>query len=1618
MKTKFFPNGLRPVTVLTALAVVLAALAPVGSAHAAGVRYAKPAAAGAGDCSSWVNACTLQTALTGASSGDEIWVMAGVHKPTATTTDRAATFQLKNGVAAYGGFDGTETARDQRNPAANLTVLSGDIDNNDSQTPIITDLATVTGNTTNSYHVVTSAADATVATLDGFTITGGYADGGGTNSWGGGMYNPSYSLTLMNITFSGNSATGGFGGGMLNANSSPTLTNVTFSGNSANTSGGSGGGGGGMYNFNNSSPTLTNVTFSGNSATGGGGMYNQSSSPMLTNVTFSGNSATGGGMFNQFSNPTIRNSIFWNNSGGQIYNTSSTPIVSDSVVQGGYAGGANIITANPMLGALGNYGGVTQTIPLLPGSSAINTGNATYCTIGSDQRGVAYVGTCDIGAFESQGFTLTITGGTPQSTTINSAFAQALALNVTSAFGEPVNGGQVTFTPPGSGASAVISGSPVTISGGAASVTATANGIIGGPYNVTASASGATSVNFALTNGKIATTTTLSSDLNPSVVGQSVTFTATVSPTPTSGTVAFKDGGTIITGCDAQALSGGEATCVTSALTLGSHVITAKYSGGAGYDGSTGTLSPDQQVTCLSSITVTNNNDSGAGSLRQAIADVCAGGTITFDGDYTIPLASQLVIDRDMTIDGAGHSVTVSGNNAVRVFAVNYGVTSNLQNLIVANGHANVGGGIANNGGTLNINDCTFESNTADNGGGIHNNGGTVNIANSTFELNTTGGKGGGIYNTGTMNITNSTVAGNRATQYDSMGGGIYNHNTLNITNSTLSGNSAPSGGGIRIDGGTVTLRNTIVANNTQGANCDGAITDGGGNLVWGDTSCPGVNANPMLSPLGDYGGATQTFALLPGSAAIDTANDADCPATDQRGVARPQGAHCDIGAFESQGFTLAITGGDNQSTYINTAFADPLALSVTANDSSEPVNGGLVTFTPPDTGASAVIGGSPATITDGAASVTATANGTAGSYEVVASMAGAESVSFTLTNTGAPPTVDAGPDLTAGEGSQVTLTATYTDPDEGDTHTASIAWGDGTLESGLPVSGGVVNGVHIYADDGSYTIIVTVTDAAGASGSDEALATISEVAPTAAFSSDAPQDEGGAVHFADLSTDPADAIAAWQWDFDYDGVTFDGDSTEQNPAHIYLDDGTYTVALQVTDADGSIGFVTGSVEIRNISDVLLTGFTADGYTQVTLRYRLADADFTSLEIGFYRSDENNVWESEDEQLSTVTLTDPADLSAGEHVKTFTLGGDMALVDDSNEVLNDYYLLAVADPGNLLAETDEANNTAIFSGVYHLAGQGVYVHSTEGADTLNASSGTLTLNGTSYTYTDLASLHARLHSGDDNAAAVNLGRSAYLFGGPGNDTLRCQGTAADILFGGAGADTLYGGAGSDVLDGGEGADLIYAGEGHDVASGGPGDDTLYGENGNDILLGDAGDDHLRGGNGNDTLYGLDGNDDLRGEAGNDTLAGGAGVDALDGGSGTDTAACTGAAQGCALNLNTGAVADDGFGYSDSSLIGIENLTGGAYNDLLVGNGNNNTLNGLNGNDLLAGLGGADTLNGGLGDDTLWASGDPATGVCSSDGARDTLNGGLGNDTAYRTARQDLVSGVETVYNCP
>ncbi|MBI5302568.1 MAG: hypothetical protein HY868_10550 [Chloroflexi bacterium] len=270
---------------------------------------------------------------------------------------------------------------------------------------------------------------------------------------------------------------------------------------------------------------------------------------------------------------------------------------------------------------------------------------------------------------------------------------------------------------------------------------------------------------------------------------------------------------------------------------------------------------------------VTNANNSGAGSLRQAILDASAGDTIVFDGDYTINLSSEVVIDRDVVIDGTGRTITVSGGSSVRVFSTVAGTSVTLNRLNITQGS------------------------TSGNGAGVSNSG-ALRVTNSTFSNNNAStSNGGGIYNDGTLNIINSTFTANNASQ----GGGIYNvtNRLAEITNSTLSGNTATNGGGV-YGAGPYRINNSIIANHGAAGNCGGTYYTGvSGNVHWGDESCPGATSgDPKLGALANNGGGSQTMKLGPESAAIDAATVANCPTTDQRGQTRDD-LNCDAGAYE-----------------------------------------------------------------------------------------------------------------------------------------------------------------------------------------------------------------------------------------------------------------------------------------------------------------------------------------------------------------------------------------------------------------------------------------------------------------------------------------------------------------------------------------------------------------------------------------------------------------------------------------------------------------------------------------------------------------------------------------------
>src|SRR5437762_5637733 len=335
-------------------------------------------------------------------------------------------------------------------------------------------------------------------------------------------------------------------------------------------------------------------------------------------------------------------------------------------------------------------------------------------------------------------------------------------------------------------------------------------------------------------------------------------------------------------------------------------------------------------------ITVNNKNDSGPGSLRQALAGAHNEDTINFDSSLngqTITLTSgELVVNKNVSINGPGpNNLAVDANHASRVFHVSEGASAVISGLSIINGSASglYGGGIYNNHSTLSVINCTLSGNSAASGGGIGNESyqgtATLTVLNSTLSRNSAA-SGGGIYSEGqldgsaTLEVLNSTLSGDWAT----FGGAIYassdtfNSARLYVFHTTLSGNSASScggGGGIYNAGAITQLANTVF-NASSIFRASGIIRSLGYNLCSDDGSgfltATGdqINTDPMLGPLQDNGGPTFTHTLLSGSPAIDSGNPSFDPYSfsplllyDQRGdgFARVVNDHIDIGALEVQ---------------------------------------------------------------------------------------------------------------------------------------------------------------------------------------------------------------------------------------------------------------------------------------------------------------------------------------------------------------------------------------------------------------------------------------------------------------------------------------------------------------------------------------------------------------------------------------------------------------------------------------------------------------------------------------------------------------------------------------------
>ncbi|MGQ9814689.1 MAG: choice-of-anchor Q domain-containing protein, partial [Candidatus Roseilinea sp.] len=363
---------------------------------------------------------------------------------------------------------------------------------------------------------------------------------------------------------------------------------------------------------------------------------------------------------------------------------------------------------------------------------------------------------------------------------------------------------------------------------------------------------------------------------------------------------AYDGGGVYNQGQDAQIVN--SAVCQNQ----------AQQHGGGVFNANTFFMAIQQSVVC--------DNQAGAGGTGD-------GGGVYNGASGGISIGLSQVLTNTAPDNGGG--------------VYNAGSSANIFDSLLRANQATDGGGAYNAGAVMNVSASVVRDNQAtNNGGGVYNaTGANVNVFQSTLDSNSANA-GGGLYNDGDATLNANAVINNTAS---ATGGGAHNAGgTLSSVNNTFSGNSAPAGGGlqaavgssaylthttiasntggngINAAGGAVEVLATLLAYNT-GSDCAGAITENGASMS-SDASCSGftfVSTNPLLQPLALNGGQTLNHALAPGSPALDQAPAPCVVSTDQRGVSRPQGIACDIGAFELKEANLQVSKSADPSTVI-----------------------------------------------------------------------------------------------------------------------------------------------------------------------------------------------------------------------------------------------------------------------------------------------------------------------------------------------------------------------------------------------------------------------------------------------------------------------------------------------------------------------------------------------------------------------------------------------------------------------------------------------------------------------------------------------------------------------------
>jgi CSLREA domain-containing protein len=1389
---------------------------------------------------------------------------------------------IRNNTA---GVDGGGLSVD----AATVKVIDTTINNN---------TATEDGGGVNSIN----AANVLVETS---TITANVA-----GSFGAGIRNFNATFGLTSSTVSANSS-GQSGGGFENDRGVAEIAGTLFQGNTAGDSGG------GLNTFS-ASTAITNSTFSGNQSIFDGGGINNGNLSVATIVNSTivantaGSSGRGGGARN-FGSMNVANTIFSNNvgvaSGRELFG-SYTSLGNNLIREiGGAAGffngtngdliGNSSNVFEPFITPLQDNGGPTLSHALLIDSPAIDAGNSNGAGQ-IDQTGATRIQdgnvdnafAVDIGAVEYVA---------PLTTFIVNTTNDTIDVNIGNGTVEDSDG-NVSLRAAILEANALPGQQIIQVPAGTIQLTL----------------EGFDDTGFA---GDL----DILDDLIIESIGGAVIVDAggldrvfqVNSSTVSIDGVSMQNGSTTFAG----GFYGFNSNVTLSNLTVNSNTATgAVNSNGGG-------LLQEQGILTLDNVTVSDNASDldGAGiyvitaTLNVANSTI-SGNAAALNGGGIAIVASTSAIDsttvsaNTSVLDGAGIAIASNSNVSITGSTIDSNVSQRY------------GGGLHANSSFLSVTETTVKNNsTTISGAGINNELGTLTVLNSSIYKNSATVDGGGLDNfQGIVSVTGSTISGNSAGQN---GAGIVNFasGTVKLVNSTITQNDATVFGGGAWNAGAMQLGNTIIAQNTgfSGApDVSGTLTSLGTNLIGNNLDTSGivnvvggdivgtsfVPIDPMLSPLGDYGGSTWSHLPLVGSPVIESGTDVvNGQTTDQRGKDRVSDSNfngfslTDIGAVEFTGLTYSTPAsglalsfgrvGDVIQITDNSIGAVILAADHTEFDQFQLLGSNFS-----DTVTIDLSGGYALPV--GGIDIVGAGNSDADVLMLTAGSVGTSAHVLTGEVDGS----------IAIDGRAVTYTSIETKRDWSIADTKSFEFTDTTSNVLVSDSGTTTDGLLQVTRSGGATVefagptnSLGITTQAGSDVISVASVDVGSAFGVSILANDGNDTIDVSLITGDSSIDAgpgADTVQAGSGN-DFISGSLGNDQLFGNDGNDIMLGGAGPDMLQ-----GGNG--NDSVNGQGSSKDSLTGGLGDdliiGGGGIDILFETADVDFTLSASGMTGLGSDTLIQVERAVLNggdsdnRITVEESF---IGDVTLDGGFGNDTLIAGSGNDVVIDSGGNDDIDGGTgndtLLGGSGRDSIAGGFGNdfLFGLGGSGDRLTGGPGLDYIHGGAGADKLFESTTAYSSVVATDLTLTLTDSSLTGLGddilIGiESATLLGGAGNDILDASGFSGFVyLLGVDGNDQLLGGSAGDLIDGGNGDDVLQGNGGNDSLYGFAGDDTLKGSFGDDLLDGGDGDDGITGSFGDDLIYGQMGRDTLLGDDGNDILVGGGGSDTLIGGSGAD-----------------------------------------------------------------------------------------------------------------------------------